>query len=168
MRIPLSEAVERYKREPGAYSNAYEWYRRSAQRGNEISIHGHAIPAVKVGSRWTVDEAELNTALIAMRDERALRAQRSTDYGQRVLHPGLVTIEGGGYQVKGAFHFLWNDAARAQHRSDGCWICNGCWTAATEEHGADECHRCRDWGGCGRNCTLSRIYCSACGAGQSV
>jgi hypothetical protein len=30
-RITLAEAVDRYRREAGASSNAYEWYRKQAQ-----------------------------------------------------------------------------------------------------------------------------------------
>lgn len=29
---PLADAIERYRRMPGAYGNAYDWYRRSAVR----------------------------------------------------------------------------------------------------------------------------------------
>lgn len=168
MRIPLSEAIERYQREPGAPGNGYDWYRRSAQRYNEVSIHSHHIPAVKVGRQWMVDEADLNTALSAMREERAQQAQRTADYDRRILHPGTVRIDGGGYSVKGTFHFLWNDMNRARQRSDGCWICNTCWTVAAEDHDGEECHRCRDWSPCGNNCTLTRIRCRTCGSSQDA
>jgi hypothetical protein len=62
MRIPLSEAIERYQREPGAAGNAYDWYRRSAQRDNQVSIHGHRIPVVKVGRQWMVEKADLDAS----------------------------------------------------------------------------------------------------------
>ncbi|MFI9047478.1 hypothetical protein [Streptomyces sp. NPDC053427] len=168
MHIPLSEAIDRYKREPGAHGNAYDWYRRSAQRGNGVSIHGHTIPAMKVGRQWMVEESDLDAALAAMSEARALLVRRTADYDQRILHPGTVRIEGGGYRVSDAFHFLWNDMDRARQRSDGCWICNRCWTVATEEHDGEECHRCRDWSPCGTACTLSRIRCRTCGASQAA
>lgn len=168
MRIPLSEAIKRYQREPDAYSNAYDWYRRSAQRYKQVSIHGTTIEAVKVGRQWMVEEADLNVALAAVKEERARQAQQTADYQRRVLHPGTVRIEGGGYRVSGAFHFRWDDMSRARGRSDGAWICNTCWTVATEDHDGEECHRCRDWSPCGNDCTLTRIWCRTCGAERRI
>jgi hypothetical protein len=166
MRISLSEAIKRYQRDPDAHSNAYDWYRRSAQRYNQVWIHSNPIAVVKVGRQWMVEEADLNVALAAVREARARQSQQTADYQRRVLHPGTVRIEGGRYRLSNAFHFRWNDMARARGRSDGVWICNTCWTVATEDHDGEECHRCRDWSPCGNNCTLTRIWCSTCGSAQ--
>jgi hypothetical protein len=103
-----------------------------------------------------------------MREERDQQARRTADYERRILHPGTVRIVGGGYRVNGSFHFLWNDMARATRRSDGGWICNTCWTVATEDHDGEEYHRCRDWSPCGNNCTLTRIRCRTCGSLQEA
>lgn len=52
--------------------------------------------------------------------------------------------------------------ARWKDRS-GHHKCTRCGGVAEEEHFSDECHRCSDWGGCGRNCTLSGVRCTKCG-----
>ncbi|GIG67778.1 hypothetical protein [Phytomonospora endophytica] len=166
MRIPLSEAVDRYRREPRAHSNAYDWYRNSARQYGAVSLGGHRIPAVKVGRQWMVDEEDVEHALTAWRAELANLVQMTADYQSRVLHTGTVRIDGGGYTVQGAFHFVWNDRSRALHDSDGAWKCNTYWTSASQERGREECHRCRDWRPCGKDCTVSRIFCSTCGASQ--
>ncbi|WP_328335772.1 MULTISPECIES: hypothetical protein [unclassified Streptomyces] len=168
MLIPLPKAIDRYKQEPGAPGNAYDWYRRSAQRDNKVWIHDRTVPVVKVGRQWMVDDGHLDAALAAMAKARALRAQRSAEYCRHVLHPGTVDMDGGRYRVVGAFHFVWSDMAIAVQRSNGSWVCNTCWAPASEEHGGEECHRCRDWGSCRTNCTLTGISCRTCGVSQAA
>jgi len=166
MRIPLSEAIERYQRDPDPPGNAYGWYRRSAQRYKKVWIHSNYVAAVKVGRQWMVEEADLNAALAAVREARAQRSRHTADYHQHVRHPGSVRIEGGGYRLGKSFHFKWDDMARARGRSNGAWICNTCWTVAAEDHDGEECHRCRDWSPCGSSCTLTRIWCRTCESAQ--
>jgi hypothetical protein len=50
----------------------------------------------------------------------------------------------------------------------GSYKCISCGGVAQEVHGNDECHRCEDWGGCGRDCTLSAVACKTCGTQMSV
>ncbi|MDT0453726.1 hypothetical protein [Streptomyces hesseae] len=166
MRIPLSEAVDRYQREPHAYRNAYGWYLRSVRRCGTVSLGDHNIPTVKVGRQWMVEEEDVDRALAAWRARLACAAQMTADYKARVLHQGAVRIEGGGYTVQGRFHFVWNDMSRALHKSDGAWLCNTCWTLASKEHGREECRRCREWSPCGNDCTVTRIFCSTCRTSQ--
>lgn len=166
--IPLSDAVDRFKRETVAPSNAYSWYRKCATRDGTVPFGNHRIGAVKQGQRWMVDEADLEDALTIHRDQRAQVNRTTADYDSRILHPGIVEINGGGYRVKGDFHFLWNDIDVAHHRSDGFWRCNTCWARAATENNREECHRCRDWSPCGNDCTLSRIYCPTCGASEPM
>ncbi len=166
--LPLSDAVDRFKREPGAPSNAYDWYRKCATRDGTFWLGYHRIAAVKQGRRWMVDEADLEDALIKHREQRAHVDRMTADYESRILHPDTVLTIGGGYWVKGGFHFLWNDMDRARLRSNGFWRCNTCWDPAATERNREECHRCRDWSSCGNDCTLSRIYCSTCGASETM
>lgn len=168
VQIPLSDAVDRFKREPGAPSNSYDWYRKCATRYEAVWLGDHRIAAVKQGRRWIVDEADLEDALIKHRERRAYVTRTTADYDSRILHPGTIPTNGGGYRVKGDFHFLWNDIDVARQRSSGFWRCNTCWVPAATEHNREECHRCRDWSPCGNNCTLSGIYCSTCGASQPM
>lgn len=169
VRIPLSDAVDRFKREPGTATNAYGWYRRSASSCGTVWFGDDRIAAVKHGQRWTVDEADLEGALINHREQLAHVDRMTADYDSRILHPdNTVPIVGGGYWVKGDFHFLWDDMARALQRSNGCWLCNTCWTSAATERNREECHRCQDWSSCGKDCTLSRIYCSTCETSETM
>ena len=46
--------------------------------------------------------------------------------------------------------------------------CRTCGRVALEEHNNPECHLCEDWNGCGRDCTLSRVYCPECGVEADV
>lgn len=168
MQVPLTEAVDRFKKEPGAWQNAYDWYRQSAARNGTVSFNNHRITAIKAGRRWMVDETEFEAALASYRQGRGHLERISADYNARILHPGTVRVLGGGYTVRGAFHFRWDDMARALKRSDGFWRCNTCWAPAALEHSRDECGRCRNWSSCGRDCTLSRIFCCKCGTAESM
>jgi hypothetical protein len=166
--IPLSEAVDRFKQEPGSWQNAYDWYRQSAARNGSVSFNNHRVAVVKQGRQWMVDEADLEAALTNYSGQRAHLDQMTADYNSRILHPGTVRTAGGGYTVKGAFHFRGDDMARALKKSDGFWRCNTCWTPAAREHDREECHRCRDWSSCGSDCTLGGIYCSSCGTSATM
>jgi hypothetical protein len=166
--IPLSDAVDHFKREPGAPSNAYGWYRKQATRDGKVLLGEDHIDAVKQGRRWMVDEADLEDALIKHREQRAHVNRMTADYDSRILHPGTVKTVGGGYQVKGDFHFLWNDMDVALKRSSGFWRCNKCWDPAAAERNGEECHRCSDWSPCANDCTLSRIYCPTCGTSETM
>ncbi|MDV8004549.1 hypothetical protein [Rhodococcus sp. IEGM 1318] len=168
VRIPLSEAVDRFKREPGAPSNSYDWYRKCASRDGTVWFGGPRIATVKQGRRWMVDEADLEDALLKHRGQRAYVDLMTAEYDSRILHSGTVLTIGGGYWVKGGFHFIWKDIDGAHQQSSGFWRCNTCWAASATERNREECHRCRDWSPCGNDCTLSRIYCSTCGASQPM
>lgn len=41
--------------------------------------------------------------------------------------------------------------------------CRACGAEAKALHNQTECHTCRDWNGCGTDCTLSGWTCEACG-----
>jgi hypothetical protein len=68
---------------------------------------------VKRGGEWTVPETDFETAVTIHRSKRADLAQMTAQYEARILHEGTVKTVGGGYAVKGAFHFQWDDTARA-------------------------------------------------------
>jgi hypothetical protein len=46
----------------------------------------------------------------------------------------------------------------------GTWYCKNCDIPGETEHNKEECHLCSDWNGCGKDCTLSKVYCKKCGA----
>jgi hypothetical protein len=76
----LSAAVEMYKEQPGAYSNAYDWYRRGAMRDGAISIAGVRIPAWKDNGAWVVATADLERGLTAHREKIELMHLRTSEY----------------------------------------------------------------------------------------
>lgn len=164
--IRLIEAIRRHGKRMDARS--YESYRAEAHARGAVSIRGRVVPAFKRGGRWMVDVADFDAAVAAALEsearEKRLREQAATDYdAHRLHHAGPVATTWGGYRVSGAFHFVWSADEIMRRRSDGQWRCNGCWKLASTENGKPECHRCTDWGPCGADCTLSRVYCEECG-----
>jgi hypothetical protein len=69
--LSLRAAVEMFQQEPGAEQNAYDWYRRSANRCGSVSLGGTEIPVHKRGRAWVIDEACLEKAIANHRSERA-------------------------------------------------------------------------------------------------
>jgi hypothetical protein len=169
--VSLADAVERYQRLPGAYGNAYDWYRRSAARYGQVSLGVATLSAWKQGRQWMLDAADVEQALAAHEERIAERKRVTEDYAAHVLHAvdgASAETDWGGYRVRRDFHFAWSDYARMTQRSSGCWYCNTCFTPVQEEHSREECHTCRDWGGCGQDCTLSGIYCPGCGTSLDI
>jgi len=169
--ISLRDAIARWQHVERAPVNAYEWYRRAAHRSATVWIGETAIPASKAGGTWFVDESDLDRALAAHRQHRADVIQITADYASGVLHGqdgDTLETEWGGYRRRDLFHFAWSDVEVARKRSDGTWYCSRCLRPASTEHDNPECHRCSDWGSCGSDCTLSRVFCLTCGTGFSV
>lgn len=162
------EAVDRFKKEAGAAQNAYSWYRQHAATYGLVWISDDRIPAVKQGRQWMVDKDEFETALTKHQEKHGHILQMNTDYYSRILHPGTVKLRDGGYTKRGDFHYRWSDIARARMKGSGTWYCNTCWAPAANENNREECHRCRDWGSCGRDCTLSEIHCPTCGTSAKM
>jgi rubrerythrin len=162
-RISLADAVKRYKAEPGAVSNAYEWYRKDAHRSGTVYIGGGRIPAVKVGSQWTVMVSDLEAALTSHQERRAHIARVTEDYEAHVLHEGDQVLTWGGYRNHGDFHFAWNNYEVGRRKSDGSWYCNVCFTPARHENNQLDCPVCTDRGSCRGDCFSITIYCPQCG-----
>jgi hypothetical protein len=168
--IRLSEAVARFRQEEGAYSNAYEWYRRSAQRYGTARIGGVGVAVRKDRGAWYVSEADLERALASHQEAVARRQLITADYGRHVLHgrPGqTVEMDWGYYAVARGFHWV-SSKYEPPPAGPGTWYCTPCWRAADTEHEREECHTCSDWGGCGNDCRLSRVYCKVCGGSMPV
>jgi hypothetical protein len=171
--IRLPEALERYRREEDAYTNSYEWYRRDAHRSGSVSVDGVHIPARKIGRAWSVDEDELARAIDAHRQRIAARKEATIDYSNHVLRGrggDSIETDWGWYEIRGAFHLASYRSRRPPPFGGGdeCWFCNSCWQTAETEHDREECHRYENWGSCGRDCTLSRVFCAKCGTSLGV
>jgi hypothetical protein len=151
--ITLRNAYDQWRRETGI-ANAYDWYRRTAQEGRKV--FGAQGSAKKVGGTWVISVKELDSAIRAHRAEKEKIARVTADYKRHVLHGKsgeTVTTDWGWYTIHKGLHMT----------SSESWYCSICWNLAATEHNDPECHTCRDWGGCGRDCTFSRAYCSNCG-----
>jgi hypothetical protein len=169
--MTLAQAVERYRSEPGASSNAYEWYRKQAHRDGRIPLGDVDVAAVKVGNQWTVAVTDVDDAIAAHRNRMVEQHRATADYEAHILHGhsgSRVSTDWGGYTISGDFHFAWNSYLVGTYQSDGAWYCNICFKPAKSEHEREECHTCSDWGGCGRDCTLSRIFCRDCGTSKDM
>jgi len=169
--IPLRDAIARYAAEEGAAVNSYEWYRDSAKRSGTVWIGALRVPAHKVGGAWHVRRKDLERGLASHRAERDELHRATEDYRRGVLHAkngDTISTEWGAYRRKDPFHFAWSDYEVMRRRSDGSWYCNSCMKATKTEHDNPECHQCSDWSPCGRDCTLSRIFCEDCGTTQVV
>lgn len=169
--IRLSDAVDRYQREEDAPANRYDWYRRAAQRSGSVSIDMVHIPASKISGAWFVDENNFEHAIRAHRDRVAERKAATIDYNNHVMRGNLgdwIDTDWGRYQVRDQFHLAWNRNALPWKSTGESWRCSSCWQPAETENNRPECHRCSDWSGCGRDCTLSRVFCRTCGTTLDV
>jgi hypothetical protein len=170
--VRLSDALERYRREEGAYTNAYEWYRREAHRSRSVSIGRERIPARKVGGVWSVDDVDLQRCIDAHRERIASRKAATVDYDNRVLRGGVgdsVEVDWGCYEIRAGFHLALTRSRRPPLEGHGeSWYCSSCWQPARTEHDREECRRCENWSGCGRDCTLSRVFCAKCGSSLAI
>lgn len=169
--LTLKEAVERYRQEERAVSNSYNWYRKQAQESGETWIGGIHIPALKQNGIWHVYKADLSKAINNHRESIKHLKEVTEDYRKGIIHGtngDTIHTEFGGYEIRGDFYFVWDDAQRFREKSYGTWYCKKCQAPAETKHNKEECHLCSDWNGCGEDCTLSRVYCKSCGASLDV
>ena len=169
--MTLRDAVEYYKKQEKAISNSYEWYRKSAKNFGKISIGGVSVPVYRLKGRWHVDEKTFHNAIQKHLLQVSHVKKVTEDYSKGIIYGrdgDTIHTEWGGYRIHGAFRFVWSDLERRRMRSYGTWYCNRCNSTAETEHNKEECHLCKDWNGCGTDCTLSRVHCSKCGESISL
>lgn len=170
--VSLRDAIDQFRQSPGFTGGGYEWWRDLAKRTGRVQL-GMAsqlggvaplsIDVVKRGNRWVVDAHALRVAIASDRAAIAELDLITTEYEHRHLLVGVggsLRTRWGAYSVARDFH------RKTWRRPDGYsewWVCNKCWQFASTEHEREECHRCRDWGACGRDCTLSEVRCDVCG-----
>ena len=169
--LTLKEAVEQYRQEERAVSNAYDWYRKQAQRYGKTFIGDKGISATKQNGVWYVNKTEFSEAINQHRESIKHLKQMTEDYRHGIIHGNngdTIHTEFGGYEIHDDFRFVWYDVQRYRKKSYGIWYCNRCQAPAETEHNKQECHLCSDWNGCGEDCTLSRVYCPKCGASINI
>lgn len=186
---PLQDAYRRFPEERQAFGNAYSWYRQQAQRAGLVTfgrrrqfpegVDGafrdpwseRGIRVWKQGGRWVVDEEELEASIAEHRAALVEYEQLAVDYDRHILHGESgkrIDMQGGAYVRSQDFHRFLPAFGRPGKDSREHWICSRCFKAASMEHNKPECHRCEDWGGCGSDCTLSRVFCEACGTSKDI
>ena len=165
----LKNAIELY--EP----NSYERYRKLAKLEDRVPIGRINVSVYKEKGIWCIDSKEFHEALrqdqVEKKKHSDIKKQNTADYAKGIIHGkdgDILEIEGGGYKIRGEFRFVWSDYEQARNKSSGTWYCNKCNILAETEHNKEECHLCNDWNGCGRDCTLSKVYCPKCGSSISV
>ncbi|MBA7687789.1 hypothetical protein ES703_96262 [subsurface metagenome] len=163
--MKLKDAIILYKKEEGAISNSYDWYRKSAQKPGYIPISESYVPVFKKGGQWYTDNNKFQEAIKNHRVYRKHLKQVTEDYKKGIIHGKdneIFYTEWGGYKIHGGFRFVWSNYERGLKKYYRTWCCNRCNIIAKTEHSKEECHLCKDWDGCGRDCTLSKIYCPKC------
>jgi hypothetical protein len=169
--ISLRSAIERYQSEPASYGNAYDWYRRSAQRSGYVSIGRTSVPASKGSRGWTILEADLNRAIAAHREYVEYVERATADYERQELHGAVgdsVETTWGGYRRKGDFHFVWSHYEIGTRSSDGSWFCSRCFRPAHTRHQRPECSSCSNGWPCRNDCRLSSMSCPDCGTSMKI
>jgi len=164
--VKLNQIVGTYSPEKGIY-NSYNYYRDQAKKYGTVNIAGTDIPAHKEKGCWWIDLDEYDRAIkesIKRKDEEKERLRLMfQDYQKRIFHPGRIWISDYRYYENSGDFRLEVDIYQASRKDcDGVWYCNTCNLPAETEHNNPECHTCADWGSCGRDCTLSKVYCSHC------
>jgi hypothetical protein len=170
--LSLADAHARYER--GGGRTPLSSWRVRVREGRRVYVGegrqfaegaSTTVQADKVGGRWFVDEQDLVSALNETALARTELDWISALYEQHQLlgEPGQqVKTTWGYYTVSSPFHEHFDPIAE-YHRGNGSqYVCNACWTYASYEHNGSECHLCRDWGGCGRDCTRSATICLKC------
>lgn len=163
--IKLKDAIELYRHEEKVPNNSYAWYRKLAQQYGKISIGGIDVPAYKQNRIWYVDKKEFTEAIKRHREVIEDLKQVTNDYAKGIIHGkdgDIISTEWGGYKIQSGFRLEWFDYEQARKKSHGTWYCNKCNISVKTEHNKAECHLCSDWNGCGKDCTLSKIYCPQC------
>lgn len=131
--LSLRDAVDRFRTERGASANAYDWWRRSAQRSGRVSfgqprqlIAGGStdVPVYKVGNRWIVDAGAFAAAIVEHRAGHAELRYIADAYEQRrlLVPPGRrVNTSWGHYRVvEGSIPLSGRHASRTTTWSRGC------------------------------------------------
>jgi NAD-dependent SIR2 family protein deacetylase len=163
--MKLKDAIKRYMKEENAPANAYCWYRRSAKESGSVLIGQVKVPAFKSQGVWFIDEKRFEEAIRTHRRQVKLEHEMTADYDKGIIHGengDRIETDWGYYEVHGDFYFEYNQWIAHHHGEGGSWYCKKCNKPAEVEHKRPQCHLCEDWSGCGRDCTLSGVYCPKC------
>jgi len=170
--IKLKDAVGNYSPEKGIYSS-YNTYRKHAKESGSIFIGNKSIPVHKEKGTWWINKDDfdlvVNTIITNRKNEEKAREFTTEQYKKGIFRPGIVYLSDYFYyDNKGDFRLEVDVIRQYRKKSDGVWYCNTCNKPAETEHNNPECHVCADWGGCGKDCTLSRVFCPRCGKSLDI
>jgi 5-methylcytosine-specific restriction endonuclease McrA len=150
--IPLEDAVARYRKEEGAPSNSYGWYRECAKRSGVVHIGDSRVKAEKRNRVWHVEADGFLAAISSHRERFARIARMTADYSNGAIHGKdgeRIETTWGHYSIRGKFRFVFSLHDYRRGRSDGTWLCNSCRQPASLK-GQDEstlfCEKCNHGG----------------------
>lgn len=146
--IPLTIAVEQYRNEAGAPSNAYGWYRKDAMRDGFVSIANASVRAKKIKNTWHVDEHEFSAAIDSHREARKLCQKMTEDYANGIFHGSdgdRIETGWGYYENRGNFRYQFLNMLAMRMREPGSWYCKLCNVKARIDDDKNEvsCPKCQ-------------------------
>jgi hypothetical protein len=158
--MKLKDAVGTPNHEIGVF-NDYVWFVWHARNFGKIRIGKVEIKTHKEKGKWFVDDSEMLKAFESFKVANAEEKNRSKlmPENPRKIIPEPKIAD---------FRLVSNIYDVARKRSDGTWYCNTCNLPAETEHNNPECHTCSDWHSCGKDCTLSKVYCLKCGKSLEI
>ena len=152
--ITLRDAIDMYRKEKGAPSNSYDWYRNSAMHRRVVRIGQVEIGAEKRGGVWHVQTKSFRNAIKKHCSQCAKIAKMTEDYKRGTIHgktEETIETEWGQYTIHGKFRFVVSDYSFFRAKIDDGWRCNNCHKQAElQEEGEG-------------NAKSQSLYCHACG-----
>ena len=137
------------------HPNSFKYFLK--HRSEEtITVQDVTLKWKKIGRKICVDENELNEE--SHTTIKKLQAKKwEKEHG---------TLK----QRADSTHGQFVSFTRGHHPGDQWeeYFCIKCEKKAKTKNEREECHICRDWNGCGRNCRLSHLICENCGITQIV
>jgi hypothetical protein len=79
---------------------------------------------------------------------------------------GIVSTVSTIIEFRGTFRLVEEGHNRLRKMGRGTWYCR-CGEQAVTGHEKPRCEECKAGGDCGRDCSLTSLYCPSCGASLS-
>lgn len=133
---------------PGFGNSWRYWLRKRSKSNNTIIIGDVKTPFFVIGRKICVDKQQfLDTATTLTKKTKEAIDRKAN---------GPIEEKG---TMRGNFVEIIADDKGADY---AYFVCCKCEKTAATRNEKEECHRCRDWSPCGKNCTLSHIVCENC------
>ena len=137
------------------FSNSFKYF-LTHRKEETITMQDVTLKWKKIGRKICVDENELRQET----DKMIKKIQKK----KRLKENG--TLEQRADKIHGQFVSFDHIERPGDEWTD--YFCRKCEKQAKTKNEKEECHTCRDWNDCGRNCTLSHLICENCGIRQNI